>query len=284
MISRRSFLQAGSVAATLCARGRARQLEAFGAALYTVRTILPDKPAETLRAIDAMGYKEVEATFALLDTVSTALKGTSLKPASVHLDSKVVTQGTPEELRRAADQVKQKGFEFAVFPYLPPNERGGLDAIRRLAAKLNAAGKTCQEAGLKFCYHNHAFEFQPVGDTIPFHVLLDETDPKLVGIEMDCFWVSVAGHDPVEILSHHPDRIAMLHLKDKPKGFPVQYNESVPGATFKEVGNGSMDWAKILDAGAKAGVRHYFVEQDQTPGNPLTSLKESAAYLSKLNF
>ncbi len=284
MLSRRSFLQAGSVAAALCGRGQARQLQTIGVQLYTVRTVLPEKPAETLRAIEAIGYREVEPTFATLDAIWPALKATSLKPVSVHLDSKVVTQGSDDELSRVVDQVKQRGFEFAVFPYLPPAERGGLDAIKKLAGKLNRAGQKCQAAGLGFCYHNHAFEFEPVGDTIPFHVLLDETDAKLVGIELDCFWVSVAGHDPVEMISHHGDRIPLLHLKDKAKDTPVRYNESVPRTTFKEVGNGVIDWPKVLEAAASAGVKHYFVEQDQTPGDPLVSLKESFGYLSKLSY
>ncbi len=284
MLSRRSFLQAGSLAAALCARGQARRLQAIGVQLYTVRTVLPQKPAETLRAIEAIGYREAEATFATLDAIWPSLKATSLEPVSVHLDSSAVTLGPPDQLTRIVDQVKQRGFRFAVFPYLPPAERGGLDVIKRFAAKLNAAGEKCRAAGLNFCYHNHAFEFQPMNGTMPFEVLLEETDPKLVGIELDCFWVSVAGHDPVEIISHHGSRISLLHLKDKPKDTPVRYNESVPRTTFKEVGNGVIDWPKVLQAADSAGVQHYFVEQDQTPGDPLVSLKESYAYLSKLDY
>jgi sugar phosphate isomerase/epimerase len=284
MLSRRSFLQAGSAAAVLCARGRARQLQAIGVQLYTVRTVLPQKPAETLRAIEAIGYREAEATFATLDAIWPSLKATSLEPVSVHLDSSAVTLGPPDQLTRIVDQVKQRGFRFAVFPYLPPAERGGLDVIKRFAAKLNAAGEKCRAAGLNFCYHNHAFEFQPMNGTMPFEVLLEETDPKLVGIELDCFWVSVAGHDPVEVIQHHGSRIPLLHLKDKAKDTPVRYNESVPRTTFKEVGNGVIDWPKVLQAADSAGVQHYFVEQDQTPGDPLISLKESYTYLSKLNY
>jgi sugar phosphate isomerase/epimerase len=284
MVSRRSFLRAGSSAAALCAFGRARQLQAIGVQLYTVRNVLPEKPAETLRAIEAIGYREVEATFATLDAIWPSLKATSLKPVSMHLDSKDVTKGSGDNLSRVVDKVKAHGFEYAVFPYLPPDERGGLDVIRKLAATLNAAGERCRAAGLHFCYHNHAFEFQPMGGTFPFKVLLEETDPKLVGIEMDCFWVSVAGHDPVEVLKAHGSRIPLLHLKDKAKDTPVRYNESVPKATFKEVGNGVIDWPAVLSAAAAENVQHYFVEQDQTPGNPVDSLKASYGYLSKLNY
>jgi sugar phosphate isomerase/epimerase len=171
-----------------------------------------------------------------------------------------------------------------VFPYLPPAERGGLDVIKGLAEKLNRAGEKCRGAGLNFCYHNHAFEFEPISGTTPVQVLADNTDKKLVGFEADLFWVSVAGHDPVEFLKKMSGRVPLIHLKDKAEGTKVQYNESVPKTAFKEVGHGVIDWAKVLDAAASAGVQHYFVEQDQTPGDPVESLRQSCAYVSKLNF
>src|SRR6478672_11698605 len=103
MISRRGFFQAGGLAAAIAARGRAKQLRSVGVQLYTVRTVLPQKPAETLRAIEAIGYREVEATQASLDQIWAALQATKLKPVSVHIDSKVVTQGPEENLKRAAE-------------------------------------------------------------------------------------------------------------------------------------------------------------------------------------
>jgi len=284
MTSRREFLQAGSLAATLGASAGAAQLPSIGVQLYTVRTVLPEKPAETLRAIDAIGYREAEATFAGLDRIWPALQATRLKPVSIHLDSAMVTKGKDDDIARAMDQVKQKGFSYAVYPYLPPAERGGLDAIKTLAARLNAAGGKARAAGLTFCYHNHAFEFQPMEGTTPFQVLMDSIDPKLVGLEMDVFWVSVAGHDPVELLGRLAGRVPLLHVKDKASGTPVMYNESVPRAAFKEAGNGVIDWPKVLRAASAAGVQHYFVEQDQTPGDPLESLRQSFAFLSKLSF
>jgi sugar phosphate isomerase/epimerase len=219
-----------------------------------------------------------------LDKIWTALQATKLKPVSIHLDSPMVTKGSADELARALEQVKHQGFSFAVYPYLPPDERGGLDAIRKLAEKLNAAGKKAHAAGLGFCYHNHAFEFQPTGGTTPLQVLLDSTDPKLVGIELDCFWVSVAGHNPVELLGKLSGRVPLVHLKDKPSGTPVMYNETVPKTTFKEVGSGVIDWPAVLRAAKAAGVSHYFVEQDQTPGDPVASLRQSYGFLSKLNY
>src|SRR4051794_17555157 len=100
MISRRGFLQAGGLAAA-AGRAQARQLKTIGVQLYTVRTVLPQKPAETLRAIEAIGYREVEATQASLDQIWPALQATKLKPVSVHIDSKVVTQGPEDNLTKA---------------------------------------------------------------------------------------------------------------------------------------------------------------------------------------
>ena len=284
MTSRREFLQASTLAATLCAAARGKQLQAIGVQLYTVRTVLPQKPAEVLGAIDEIGYQEVEATYAGLDTIWPALLATRLKPVSIHLDSALVTKGTDEDMARTFAELRHRGFSFAVFPYLPPAERGGLDVIRALADKLNRAGEKAKAAGLSFCYHNHAFEFEPMGGTTPFQVMMDNTDKKLVGLEMDAFWVSVAGHDPAELLGKLSGRVPLLHLKDKERDTPVMYKESVPRTAFKEVGHGVIDWPKVLNAARSAGVSHYIVEQDQTPGDPVESLRQSFIYLSKLDY
>jgi len=284
MTTRRQFLQAGSAAAVLSLSAQAKQLSAVGVQLYTVRSILPKQPAETLKAIEAIGYREVEATFDNLDRIWPALQATSLKPVSIHLNGATVMQGKDDDLARAVDKVKQHGFQYAVFPYVMPADRGGLDKIRALAEKLNKAGEKCRAAGLTFCYHNHAFEFEPMEGTTPFQVLVDSLDKKLVGLELDVFWVSVAGHDPVEILKKMSGRVHLVHLKDKAQGTPVMYKESVAASAFKEVGQGVIDWPAVLRAAESAGAAHFFVEQDQTPGNPVDSLRQSFAYISKLKF
>ena len=284
MTSRRQLLQAGSLAAALTAVARSKQLSTIGVQLYTVRTVLPQKPAETLAAIRAAGYQEIEATYAGLDKIWPAIQASGLKPVSIHLDSTMVTKGNPDDLAKALDRLKQLGFAYAVMPYVPPAERGGLDVIRALADKFNIAGEKAKAAGLTFAYHNHAFEFEPMQGTTPFEVLMDRTDKQLVGLEMDVFWVSVAGHDPVELLGKLKGRVPLLHCKDKASGTEVMYKESVPRTAFKEVGNGVLDWPRILKAASEAGVAHYFVEQDQTSGDPIDSLKQSYNFLSKVNF
>ena len=140
--------------------------------------------------------------------------------------------------------------------------------------------------GLKICYHNHAFEFGPMESSAPFQVLIGGTDKNLVGLELDLFWVSVAGHDPAEMLRTHAGRVRLVHLKDKAGSIPLLYKESVlMNTAFKEVGRGVLQIRrKILRAAESAGVEHYFVEQDQTPADPLQSLRESAAYLRNLEY
>jgi sugar phosphate isomerase/epimerase len=285
MLTRRDLLKSVSLAAALpAARLTARQLQAIGVQLYTVRSVLPQKPAETLNAIEAIGYREIEPTYSGLDRIWPAIEATHLKPVSVHLDNTLMNAGKEDDLARAIDQVKKWGFAYAVFPYLPPAERGGLDKFRILTDKLNRAGEKCRAVGLGFCYHNHAFEFEPMEGTTGFQVMMDRLDKNLCGFEMDCFWVSVAGHDPAELLQKLSGRVPLLHLKDKASGTPVMYKESVDRGAFKEVGHGVLDWPVILRVAASAGVQHYFVEQDQTPGDPVESLRQSFRYLSTLQY
>jgi sugar phosphate isomerase/epimerase len=281
MISRRRFLQTAPAAAMLAGSNlRAGQIATLGVQLYTVRGVLPKQPAETLKAIHDIGYREIEATYGGLDRIWPAVEGSGLKPVSIHLDNTLMNDGKEDDLARAIDQTKKWGFTFAVFPYLPPNERGGLEKIRVLCDKLNRAGEKCRAAGLRFAYHNHAFEFEPMEGTSGFQLMMDRLDKNLCGFELDVFWVSVAGHDPVEILSKLSGRVPLVHLKDKASGTPVLYKESVERTAFKEIGNGVLDWKAILPAARAAKAEHYFVEQDQTPGDPIESLRQSFRFLA----
>ncbi|MEO8597278.1 MAG: sugar phosphate isomerase/epimerase [Candidatus Solibacter sp.] len=283
MASRREFMQAALASGLGCV-ARAAQLKSIGFQVYTVRSLMPQKAQETLTAIRAAGYREIEGTYAGFDAIWPAVESSGLQPVSMHLDSKMVTQGKPEDLVPVMDGLKKKGFRYAVMPYVPEPERGGPDVMKALAEKCNQAAEKARAAGLKFCYHNHAFEFAGEKGNTLFDVLLANTDKKLVGIELDLFWVSVAGNDPVEMLRKLAGRVPLVHLKDKARDTPVQYKESVPPATFQEVGSGVLDWPNILRAAAAAKVEHYFVEQDRTPGNPVDSLRQSFQFVSKLTY
>lgn len=254
----------------------------WGVQLYTVRSVLGTNTAATLAALDHIGYREAEVIWNSIDVVAPQIAKTGLKPVSVHLDSGLFKPENSSQLTAAIARCKELGFEYAVYPYVPPGERGGPEAFKNLADTLNRAGAQCVKAGLTLCYHNHAFEFQPLDGATGMDILLSNTDRHLVGWEMDIFWVSVAGHDPAQMLAKHAGRVPLLHLKNKAPGMAVQYNESVPRSSFKEVGDGTLDIPAILRAAAAAGVKHYFVEQDQTPGDPVESLRQSYRYLHDL--
>jgi sugar phosphate isomerase/epimerase len=282
MTSRREFVQAATLAA-LSTTSRAAQLKAIGVQLYTVRTVLPQKPAETLNAIRAIGYQEVEATWADYDKIRPLVQASGLKAVSIHIDNTLMGKGA-DDMSRVVDQIKNWGFQYAVYPYVPQNERGGADVMKAFADKLNGFGEKCHAAGIQFAYHNHAFESAPAGSQTLFQILIDSTDKKLVGFELDCFWLTVSGNDPAGFIKKLSGRVPLLHCKDMAQGTEHRFNEGVPRTAFKEVGNGVLDWPAILRAASAAGVQHYFVEQDHTPGDPVESLRQSYNYLSKLNY
>jgi sugar phosphate isomerase/epimerase len=265
----------------------------IGAQLYTLRNVIDADPSGILSKLAAIGYSEVEAVRGNYRAIAPAITAAGLKAVSMHVatpkhPSEWQTWGGPQEdplpaggdaWRAEVDAAKQAGLGYLVVPYIRPEDRGDLDFMKNFAAQLNQAGAIAAAAGIRLCYHNHAFEFEPAGGTSRFHVLLDTLDPASAKIELDVFWVSVAGYDTVELLAAHPGRFPLVHLKDKTNGLPTQFNEKVPPAAFKELGTGVLDFPAILRAGTESGVEHYFVEQDQCPGDPLDSLRASYEYL-----
>jgi sugar phosphate isomerase/epimerase len=284
MLSRRHFLGAAAAAPVAFAK----PLAAIGVQLYTVRSLFPAKTAETLKAIEKIGFKEVEAVGGSLPQIWDALKQTSLKPVSVHLDTPLFTQ-RQAELPAAIDNAAAKGFKYAVCPYVAPGDRGAdiaarVENMKKLGGALNKAGEKCRAAGLTLAYHNHAFEFEPAPDgRTLLDILLAESDAKLVQLEMDIMWVAVGGGEAGKLLGKYRNRVPLMHVKDLHAGVGVQYNERIPRDKFAEAGRGTLKIGEILKAARKAGVKHFFVEQDQTPGDPVASLEVSYQYLSKLN-
>jgi sugar phosphate isomerase/epimerase len=133
---------------------------------------------------------------------------------------------------------------------------------------------------MTLAYHHHSFEFEPVNGKRPFDLLVERFDPKLVHWELDLFWVKLGGDDPAARLRQLKGRVGLVHLKDVATGSKTEYWEgAVPKTAFKEVGNGMLDWPVILKACAEAGVKHYIIEQDQCPGNPLDSVAQSYKFL-----
>jgi sugar phosphate isomerase/epimerase len=300
--TRRSFLETSLLAAAGVGAVRARAdsaagsspiLDRTGVALFTVRDIMQN-PALTLEAIQKLGYRYVEA--ALLPSLAPTLRATGLRQVSAYAPTYLVTGNReawakagsllPESYtwQQAVDEAKRRGLEYLVIAYLQRAERGGLDAYKRIASELDSAGEACRKAGLGLAYHAHAFEYEAVDGVRPIDLLLKETDPAHVGLELDTFWASIAGQDPAAMLAAHPGRVPLVHLKDKAQGVPVQYDESkVPHEAFKEVGNGVVDFAAFFERAAVAGVKYFYVEQDYCVGStPIDSLRTSYANIRKL--
>jgi sugar phosphate isomerase/epimerase len=301
--SRRSFLKAsaagtaGLLAPGLLAGAEAAEgplLDHLGVALYTVRDQMKADAAGTLKAIADLGYRYVETN--LLPALGPPLKAAGLKQVSAYAPTYLLTgkrqawavtgELLPESYgwSQAIDEARKQGLEYLVIVYLMPAERGGLDVYRDLAARLAKAGEACRKAGLGLAYHPHAFEYEAIDGVRPIELLLKETPQDLLGLELDTFWSSIAGVDPVKMVETYAGRVPLVHLKDKATGTPVQYDEAkVPKEAFKEVGRGAVDFAAFLKAAAKAGVKYYYVEQDQCAGSPLESLRLSWQALAGLS-
>jgi sugar phosphate isomerase/epimerase len=284
-LTRRRFL-ASSLSLTAAPFLAARTARATGVQLYTVRNTLMKDSDHVLRTIADIGYKEIEGGRADLIGLVPKINDLGMKTVSCHVETPLITGDwdqykgmKPAPLEEAIESVRKAGIAYFSMAYIQPQARGNLDFYRKTADQMNHAGELCHKAGLQFAYHNHAFEFGGKEGERPIDIFHERLDRKLVALEMDVFWVSVAGNDPVEMLKKWKGRVGLLHLKDKAKDAPVQYTEDVPRTAFKEVGSGVLDFPAILKAAPAAGVKHYFVEQDQTPGDPLDSLRKSFEYL-----
>src|SRR4051794_5463487 len=282
-VNRRNFLRTSLVSIPFASALVAREqfsANNLGVQLYTARNTIGKDPLGVLRRIQEIGYKEIEATYTTLGLIAPVLKQTSLRPVGVHIDEGIfMTEGA--NLDAALGKGKDLGFKFAVVPYIAPEHRGGPEMFKALAEKLNKFGEKAKANEMRLCYHNHAFEYQMFDGKSGLEMLMSGTEKNLVGLELDIFWASVAGQNPVDLLKRYSGRVPLVHLKDKSRNFTqVQYNEKVPKDTFKEVGNGSIDISAVLKAAEAAGTEQYFVEQDQTSGDPLESLAASYKNLS----
>ncbi|MCS7041519.1 MAG: sugar phosphate isomerase/epimerase [Bryobacteraceae bacterium] len=260
----------------------------LGVQLYTVRTLMPKDARGTLAAIASMGYVFVEPGRGQLAQLEPHLKELKLATPSVGLELPLVTgaampAGGPQSLADAIGPLPEKGVRFAVIAYVGRPQRDEPGFYDRFAEQMNRAGEECRKRGVQLCYHHHSFEFDPAGGRRPFDLLVEKFDPKAVHFELDTFWLKIAGEDPARMLRRLKGRVSLIHLKDIARGTAVEYNEGkVAREAFKEVGNGELNWPDILKACEEAGVKHYIVEQDWWPGDPLDSLKQSIRYLRGL--
>jgi sugar phosphate isomerase/epimerase len=292
-MNRRTFIGT-SIAAAVAASNPAWPAEAFhidrvGLQLYTVRDLMKKDFEGTIAKVAQIGYKEVE--FAGYfgrspQDVRAILEKDGLTSPSTHVDYDIVEKKWPETL----DTAHTIGHAFVVCPWIDAKQRKTPDGWKRAAELFNRAGEAAQKAGIQFTYHNHAFEFEPseaLGGKMPYDFLLENTDPKLVKMEMDLCWITVGGQDPVKYFDRYPGRFPLVHVKDwTTKGPGGNDYGGATGASKKpghmtDVGQGEIDWKRIFAQSGKAGIQHYFVENDE-PKSAFEDIKISYDYLAKL--
>ena len=258
-----------------------------GLALYTVRDAMAKDPLTTLKAVADAGYTYFEAAgyengkfygMSPKDFRATC-EGLGLTPLSSHQGSV-----TLENADGMIADVKAAGFKYFVIPVPPmglftvdPTTRsmGMKGGAENLANILNTIAEKCSKAGLKLLYHNHDFELKKDKDgIIPLDYLLEHTNPNLVNFEMDLYWVTKAGADPIDYFKKYPERFKIWHVKDMDdKG------------RFAPVGKGHIDFGRILANKELSGMEYYMVEQDNTFGlSPLEAIKISHQGLKAIGF
>lgn len=286
MLTRRNFLGSvlGGMAAgawagerELWAAGRLAWPGPIGLELYTVREAFAKDPAETLKQVAAVGYKEVEITFAVqASELNPALRAAGLTAPSAYI-------GVPKSVEDWKESVETgKGFGVR-YLVVGDNPRLDADAWKRRADLFNECGKVSRAAGIQFCYHAHFHELEPVDGTTGYDIMLTRCDPKYLKMEMDIFWVIYAGADPLHYFRLYPGRFPLLHIKDMYKDVPINPHEGPKGPNpFAPVGEGKIDWPKIFAHVGEAGTKHIYVEQDKCNMPPMDAIKISFNYLKHL--
>ncbi|HJQ22930.1 MAG TPA: sugar phosphate isomerase/epimerase [Blastocatellia bacterium] len=282
MIDRRQFMthMAGGLLGGLCVarNGLGGFLKdssnKIGLQLYTVRRELQKDFEGTLARVAGIGYREVEFAGYYERTpqqVKAILDKNNLTSPSAHTQ----LQGLRQGLDKLLDAAHVIGHRYLVLAYLSADERKTLDDYKGVIETLNQAGETCRRAGVQLAYHNHDFEFPPIGGVVPYDLMLKETRPDLVKMELDLYWITKAGQSASQYFAANRGRFALVHVKDM---------DNTPKRFFTEVGRGVIDFKQLLPQAKRAGVKHFFVEQDETPGSPLDSIKISYDYLHNLRW
>ncbi|MDX3768671.1 MULTISPECIES: sugar phosphate isomerase/epimerase [unclassified Streptomyces] len=264
----------GTVPASAAAAGRCRRIppSAIGMHLYTMRTPLATDFRGTLERLAEIGYATVGVSGRHGNSaadIRRMLDGTRLKAVLEHVAYDIVRgAGLPQAL----EDIHTLGGKWIVVPSLP----GSLHSpagYREVAREFNKAGLAARESGLKLLYHNHGTDHQVVDGVSLYDILLAETDPELVGFELDLYWAANGGASaPGELFVRHPRRFPALHVKDM-----------APDGDFADVGSGVLDFPAMFDTARRGGVKQWLVEHD-SPTDPFASALASYTYLSRLRY
>lgn len=249
----------------------------LGIQIYTIRDAIFKDPKGELKKIAAYGYKKIEA-FAYRDG---KIFGMTYKEFDAYIRSlgMSITSGhygidqVRNNWEKAIEDAKSIDQPYMVCPYLVEGERKTIDDYKRRCEEFNKAGELCNKYGIRFGYHNHAFEYTELEGKLPIDVMMSELDPKLVSMEMDIYWVVNAGQDPIAFFNKYPGRFEQWHVKDMSKE---------DRSKNADVGTGSIDFKALFALKKLSGMKHFYVEQESYPGLPMDSVGKSAANLLKM--
>ena len=258
----------------------------MGLQLFTVRGPLARDLAGTVSKIASIGYEDCETygydpeqhTYYGLPASSfkQLLADNKMITTSGHYDFTKYFNTPADAMMKYVDQCIQGahavGQRYITWPWLDPAFRT-MENFRLLAGKLNMIGERVNKAGLGFAYHNHDFEFTDHEGQNGYDIIMKETDPTLVKLQMDLYWVMHSSkRSPSQLFKLQPGRFVMWHIKDMDK----------ITRDYSELGNGSIDFTVILPEASRAGLQYYYIEQGGNfAKDPIQSITDSAAYFKK---
>jgi sugar phosphate isomerase/epimerase len=280
MHNRRNFLKTLS-AATIAGLTIPKYLLAMkkekiiGIQLYTIRDMVKEDFEGTLSLLSDIGYRSVEAAGYsnrkfygyYPKEYKKIVEGYGLMPLSSHSNLSL------DSAQKTIDDTLEAGMSYLVIPSIPAEERKSLDYYKRLANEFNKIGELCQKSGLTFGYHNHDFEFKKIDGVIPYNILLENTDPDLVTMQLDLYWIMYGGFNPTEYFQQFPGRFKLWHVKDMDKTAEMESTE---------VGKGIINFQQIFKKQKQAGLEYIFVEQESFKLEPEESIAISYHYLKNL--
>ena len=239
--------------------------------LYTVREETARDMPGTLRRISEIGYPAVE--LAGYGDLSVGDLGNVLGDLGLRVSgSHVPYESWDTDPEAVVADMRALGCAHAVVPMAPPDQRKDEASVARFAENLNRWGELCRGEDVNLSYHNHDFEFAPLGGSTMWDVLVGETDPQLVQLELDLYWIKYGGADPESVLRDVGDRVSLVHLKDM-----------APDETLSDlpVGEGTLPWNQLLEVADAAGVEWFIAEQDN-PRDALEDVRISLQHLRGL--
>ena len=252
-----------------------------GLQLYSLRDQFKQDVGKTLDQVSAFGITNVElaGTYGVPpEKFKEQLDARHIKAVSSHFSYEQCRDNVEGVVREA----KLFGVEYAGCAWIPHTDPFDEKTTREAAAVFNRAGAALAKQGIKFFYHTHGYEFLPYRDGTLFDLLMAETNPEYVRIEMDVYWVVNPGQDPVKFLEKYGKRVELMHVKDMKRGTPSGFTGHSDVTNNVALGQGIIDWRQVLRAAKKAGVKWYFIE-DESPTS-VEQIPQSLRYLETLKF